>query len=121
MCRLALATVAALGACAQAPPTEPPPAPAQPSIAPATSPATFLAKLLSLEGCAPGEALFAIPWQHSPLYDPNVPYVRTPDPVPLCVAYPAMAAAASVGQVVYLQRVDGHYGAASVPAPPAIR
>jgi len=87
----------------------------------AAAPSTFLAQLLTLEGCAPGEALFAIPWQHSPLYDPYVVFVRPPDPVPLCVPYPVRTAAALVGQVVYLQHVDGHYGAPPIPAPPSIR
>src|SRR5262245_24629919 len=95
-----LALSALLAACVQPPQPAPQVDQAQAAAAaptPAAAPSTFLAQLLSLEGCAPGEALFAIPWQHSPKYDPYIIFVRAPDPVPVCVPYPAKTASASIG------------------------
>lgn len=117
-CSLLLAAL--LAGCAQAPATSTSaPAVASAAPRPADPPQRFLARLVSLEGCPPGQALFDVPWEHSPQYDPLVRFIRAPDPVRLCLGMPMTLARQYAGRMVPLERVDGHYrlqGATS-PAP----
>lgn len=80
-----------------------------------------MARLVSLEGCPSGQALFDVPWEHSPQYDPLVRFIRAPDPVRMCLDLPSTLARQYVGRMVPLERVDGRYRLQVVTSPAPAR
>ena len=112
--------VAVLAGCAAQAPAPVTPAQQQTSPTVPGQAKGFQADLLGRSDCPPGQALFAVPWENSPQYDPLIRFVRAPDPVKVCAQFPESLIAAYLGRKVPLERLaSGVYQLQGATAPAA--